>query len=266
MYDEILIFDESNLNSEFRIRFENKLKPNVRGFGYWVWKPQIISQVLLEASAGDVVHYIDVGCHLNYSGKSRLLEYFSLANACATGILAFEAFPPSSPFPIANIQIPRWVDADWTKGDLIKFLDVQNDSSVLQRPTIQSGTFFMRKQDSTVNFTERWGAVFEADFSLADDSPSRAPNLPSFIEHRHDQAIFSLLAKRENACTLSASEFWYPIREGATDAKYGDWKRLSNYPIHAKRDLDFGPFRNFQRSIVKQYEYWKRNFLCRLEP
>ena len=39
-----------------------------------------------------------------------------------------------------------------------------------------------------------WMAIIiRHDFSLLDDTPSKSPNLKGFQEHRHDQAIFSLL-------------------------------------------------------------------------
>lgn len=38
-------------------------------------------------------------------------------------------------------------------------------------------------------------SVFLTDFSLIDDSPSKSENMNGFIEHRHDQSVFSLLFK-----------------------------------------------------------------------
>jgi hypothetical protein len=55
-----------------------------------------------------------------------------------------------------------------------------------------------------------------------DDSPSILPNLLVFEEHRHDQAIFSLLAKKYDITTIP-DETW-----NVQWAKY-------NWPIHAAR-------------------------------
>ena len=33
---------------------------------------------------------------------------------------------------------------------------------------------------------------------LVDDSPSVLANAPNFVEHRHDQSVFSLLTKKHN--------------------------------------------------------------------
>ena len=49
--------------------------------------------------------------------------------------------------------------------------------------------------DKTRTLVNRWYELC-CNYHLIDDSPSIAPNLPEFIEHRHDQAIFSLLTKK----------------------------------------------------------------------
>ena len=36
------------------------------------------------------------------------------------------------------------------------------------------------------------------NYKLIDDSSSKSINLPEFIEHRHDQSIYSLLTKKYN--------------------------------------------------------------------
>ena len=35
-----------------------------RGYGYWFWKPLFLKKILNEIKNGDIVHYIDIGCHL----------------------------------------------------------------------------------------------------------------------------------------------------------------------------------------------------------
>jgi len=47
----------------------------------------------------------------------------------------------------------------------------------------------------TRDFVNEWYNV-GCDYHNIDDSPSIIKNLDSFIEHRHDQSIFSLLTKK----------------------------------------------------------------------
>lgn len=44
IYDGIYIYNEEDLDKDFREYFKDKF--SFRGFGFWVWKPQIILQTL----------------------------------------------------------------------------------------------------------------------------------------------------------------------------------------------------------------------------
>ena len=58
----------------------DKLHDNVRGFGYWSWKPEIIKQTLSDKwNDGDQLLYLDAGCNLNRSWqKIALSQYFDM--------------------------------------------------------------------------------------------------------------------------------------------------------------------------------------------
>jgi hypothetical protein len=45
-YDGIFLYDETSLDERFYKHFQDKLP--LRGFGYFVWKPQVILQTLLK--------------------------------------------------------------------------------------------------------------------------------------------------------------------------------------------------------------------------
>lgn len=266
-FDEIVILNENDLSAEFAELFSDVLVPTVRGFGYWCWKPQIVLQTLERLEFGDIIQYSDIGCHLNPGGRQRLEEYFEIASNCPSGILGFEASYPQAPFPHDGREIPDWPDAHWAKGDLIDYLGVRDRLDILHSPTIQSGVFLLKKTPAVVQLITAWRDTYIKNFALADDSQSKSSNFPGFVEHRHDQSIFSLLCKLSNACTLSASEFWYPLYPGRPE---GDWETLRNFPIHAKRDLDFGIFGNFNRRIElekavmkKRIKSWSSNLANR---
>ena len=82
------------------------------------------------------------------------------------------------------------------------------------------------------------GQLLSHDFSLLDDTPSKSPNFKGFKEHRHDQAIFTLLCLKYNVPTLSSYEYWYP--KASSYRLKPDWNSLKDFPIHAKRDIDLG--------------------------
>ena len=254
IYDEIFTFNELDLPYSFRERFKDKLKVSVRGYGYWVWKPQIILQVLAQMNNGDVLQYTDAGCHLNVSGIERLKQYLALAKNSRNGILAFQAGYPIH-LPIDDDRVfPTLPDREWCKGDLLDHLQVRNNDELLDSPSFGAGIIFIRKCPESIAIIEEWLNLFKFDFSLVDDSPSLSPNPAGFIEHRHDQAIFSILCKKNGVTKLSAYEYWYPSKKGEA----ADWSMIANYPIHAKRDLDVGFLMksiNLPKKIFKKLLY-----------
>ena len=87
---------------------------------------------------------------------------------------------------------------------------------------------------------------------MIDDSESSSKNHENFIEHRHDQSIFSLISKKK-ILMLSASEC-----EWAEDNKGRTWEHLKNFPILAKRDKKYNFLKRF---INRQKKTFKRIFL-----
>ena len=78
-----------------------------------------------------------------------------------------------------------------------------------------------------MKFINNWIDVFSKDFSFIDDTKSKIPNLEGFIDHRHDQSIFSILCKKEGVEEVFTSEFF----------NY-DWSspEMAFQPIWIKRD------------------------------
>ena len=234
-YDTIITATEYDLDEGFRTRFADKLRPEVRGFGYWSWKPQIILQTMATVAEGDIIQYTDAGCHLNPAGKERLDYYFERAGAAQIGILAFQARAPEHPLAHDGRKLFDLPEYKWTKGDLLDHLVIRDNHNILNSPTIGAGVMFIRNGEQAKNIIQIWQKTIEHDFHLIDDSPSKSPNFEGFIEHRHDQSIFSILCKLNDIDTLSGYEFYYPRKKSLRP----DWSMLSDFPIHARRDKQY---------------------------
>lgn len=226
-FDEIRVWDERDLSPAFRARWADMLRSTVRGFGYWVWKPEIILRTLDDMQEGEILLYADAGCKLVKTGRARLEDYFRMTEETPLGIVATllpEVFP----------------DRDWCKGDLMDYLGVRNRPDILDSAQIQSGTLFIRKNPNSIAFLKRWAALWDTDFALIDDSPSRTPNAPTFREHRHDQAAFSLLAKLEGGIKTIPMVECYP--EACLPEGGPDWSTMNpSMPIWHCRDKCFRP-------------------------
>jgi hypothetical protein len=226
------------------------LKLGSRGYGYWCWKPQVILQILNNMSDGDILQYTDVGCHLNINGLRRLKEYFNIVKNTRSGILAFQAKPPESPFNYDGRKLLDLKDEKYTKGDALEYFKVREIDSITKTQTIGAGIIFIRKCSGSMSIIQSWLDVMKNDFSLLDDTTSVTPNHPAFIEHRHDQALFSIICKLNFVETLSAYEYWYPRKNSLLP----DWNSLAEFPIQARRDLDYG----FYRNTMLNYTRFKR--------
>lgn len=182
IFDDIFLFEELTLGKDFKVRFKDKLNYNVRGFGYWCWKPYIILESLKRIEYNDILIYADTGCHLKKEYIDKMKNYIDYAKEY--DIVAFELGMP---------------DKLWTKSDLFQYFNVLDNKEITDTNTRCATCIIIKKSDKTIKFVNDWLKVFYNNFNLADDTPSAIKNLDGFIEHRHDQSIFSILSKLYNA-------------------------------------------------------------------
>ena len=138
LYDEIIFYDESSLDQSFIDKYQSFLI-NERGYGYWIWKPQILLQFLDKIQEGDIVNYIDVGCKLNFLARKRLIEYFNILDS-SNEILAFQ-YGPSIGFEDMNSL--NFLEEQFTKADLFHFFGLNGNS--IEAKTYQYSTLAPNK-------------------------------------------------------------------------------------------------------------------------
>jgi len=230
----IYTYSEKDLDPDFQKHFQDKLKPEVRGFGYWVWKPHVILKTLEKMQEGDLLLYADAGCHLNRRGRKRLLDYFEQTKNSPQGLVCF-SISRSADKKIDRydeIKHHPWLEKNWTKMDLFTYFGIDAQNKITTQTQKVATVIFCTKNAFCIDFIKSWLKVFYDDFSLVDDSPSKSPNFPDFIRHKHDQSIFSLLCATRNVTSfISGSESHSP-----------DFKKLRDYPIHFKYDRRAKPY------------------------
>lgn len=150
---------------------------NRRGFGYWIWKSYLIYKKLCEVDEGDIVFYADVCTSLRVEGKERFLEYIEYVKQNPQGNLFF---------PYIN-RI-----CDWCKMDTIQCLGAED---IMEQNEVVPGILFTTSSQKNKEFFLACYNVV-SHYHLVDDTPSIAPNRPTFREHRHDQSVFSILARK----------------------------------------------------------------------
>jgi hypothetical protein len=231
------ITNETNLSEDFRNKFQDKLKKDVRGFGYWCWKPQIILQALNSIDMGDIIHYADIGCHLNIQGRERLLEYFEICQLANSGILSFQDKFIGNVFFDNRVGKNLGIERKLTKGDLLDYFNVRHNQEIVDTPQIGATTMFIKKTPLSMCLVTIWIRTFSNNFNLIDDTISASHNLEGFLEHKHDQSIWSILTKLNNVDIVSYFETQYPlIWSSEKGIIQNDYELMQYYPIWSLRD------------------------------
>lgn len=215
-FDEIEVFTEMELDADFAVENAHLLKPWIRGFGYWTWKPYIIRRELSSLSDGDQLYYIDAGCHLNPAGRRRMFDYEEALCKNTLGVAGFILGKGCS-------------DRAYSKMDMLVRMGVEHADEIVGMGQVCTGHIFAVKGEKSLRFMDEW-YDYTRDVHLIDDSPSVLPNFPEFIEHRHEQSVFSILCKLRGAVLFPGRETW-----PANNSR--DWSTMQQYPIWDKRDL-----------------------------
>ena len=165
-----------------------------RGAGYWLWKPYLIWRVMREQlSEGDVLFYSDSGCH------------FVAPIAPVVDIL--HAQPREKPVLLFTLP-PSDTNAAWTKRDCFHFmgLDMPPYPGL---PPIMGSFVLCRKSPFSLAFVQEW-LRYAQDRRCLTDEPNVCglPNYPEFRDHRHDQSILSLLARKHQVATTADISQW----------------------------------------------------------
>jgi hypothetical protein len=215
IFDNIFTFSEESLDESFKSKFIDKLTLNTRGYGYWVWKPYLILQTLNKLNDGDVLLYADTGCTLNKEGKTRLYEYVDIVSKSKSGILASQ---------LLDINKEKY----FTKTDLFDYFNVMYNDKVVETPQVAATIILLRKDTNTIGFLNEWYKVYTDNFWLVDDTESNIPNAIEFVEHRHDQSVFSILCKLRGAELIPFHEVW-------VENSKKDMHKLKFFPIWCTR-------------------------------
>lgn len=182
LFDRTILYTDEMLRNDqqFWNKHSEFIQNNRRGYGYWLWKPYIIKKTMEELNDGDTLLYLDAGCELLEHKKEQLKQCITIVK---------------SDF-IVGTDLACTPERYWNKMDCILKLEMLDDH-YLNLNQRQGGTNMFYICDRTRHLVNKWYEI-ACDYHIIDDSPSISPNLEGFIEHRHDQAIFSLLTKKYN--------------------------------------------------------------------
>ena len=253
-YDEIKILNPKDFDIKMKKKFKEitSFRKN-RGYGYWFWKPYFLKRIIDEIDDGNIIHYVDVGCHIQ-NKNSRFKEYLDLLIKQNRWILPFQYSLKDTIFP-KDIFFSKREEFKYTKADLLDYFTFLNTKNVTHTPQFWAGSFFLVKSSFSIKFLNEWIDIFEKKMNLIDDSNSQIKNFKGFIENRHDQSVFSLLCKKYEIESLSAYEC-----EWGEKNNQRTWEHNLNNPILAKRDLKYNILKRFFNRQIKTFNRYKKRY------
>ncbi len=183
LFDSIKVYNFNDLDHDFKMKHIRFIAANKRGFGYWIWKPYIIWKTLEKIPEGDILLYVDVCTLLNPKLKNHFIDYLNILLKSEDKNLF--------------IEFDNLIN-QWCKMDTIKALNAED---IYHLKELASGIIFTSNNKKNRDFFEKM-YITMTDYHLIDDSPSILENLSCFRENRHDQTIFSILARKEFSSSI----------------------------------------------------------------
>jgi hypothetical protein len=128
----------------------------------------------------------------------------------------------------------------WTKMDTFSAI-CSGNREFLDENQMVGGILFFCNSSKGRELADEWlHYALDQSMRLIDDSPSMQENHEEFRAHRHDQSIWSLVAKKHKILFLEDETYFYP-----------HWKENGrNFPIWATRNRT-------GLSVVSERFYWK---------
>ena len=191
--DDVYSYDENVIKNDTSFYdFNKEVLTKERGSGYWLWKPYIIYNTLKKIKDDDFLLYCDSGVII---------------------INDIELLKNNGDITIFNNE---WSHIDWCKMDVLRsMLPNHTFESIIKIKQVQASVFFIKKTEYNLNLIKEWLSWSQIN-NFIDDSPSKLPNINTYKEHRHDQAIISNLVIREGIKT-----HWWPTTDDSTFKGFG---------------------------------------------
>ena len=183
---------------DFARRYGHLLRRYYRGFGYWIWKALIIRNRLEILPEEEILVYADAGCELDHFARADYLSWFGLMDETDIAALVLEK---------------NYTGRVWTNSFMRESLPWAE--KFIEEPQIATTVMSFRNVKTVRNLVAEWEKLcLYKDAELMIDRPPQSED-PIYREHRHDQALFSLLIYRAAAQKQINLRLWSPVHWSA---------------------------------------------------
>lgn len=229
-FETLRMYTPADICTVFCTRHKEILKAPLGG-GYWLWKPYVINQRLREIPDGDFLVYLDAGCTINKSGKQRFLQYLGMLENPDVGVLSFQ-FTPDHWRPESN----------WTVEELFTYFGQDITSPIASTGQYIASVMLFRKNDHSLALLDTVMRVVEERPDLFTDKYNQNnAGRSGFVNHRHDQSVFSIARKLSGSVVLT-DETKFP--NGPPAMEYHS-KQSRKYPFWCTKIRDRSSLRGY---------------------
>ena len=153
---------------------------NPRGYGYWIWKPMIIKNHFNQMNDNDIVFYIDCGSSIISKDASRYQKYLSILDE----------------YDVIVFQNGEKDFNHFVKMNVINEFDLLN-TDIIKMPIVEGGFVIAKNTSFSMRFMDEWeGLLTKDNYGLVNDDLFNLNQLDTFIEHRHDQSLLTIIARK----------------------------------------------------------------------
>lgn len=176
-FDAVFEFGPNDVDRDFRDT-HNDIFSIERGNGCWLWKSYFLNKVINECKDGDIIMYLDAGAF--FVRDPRIL---------------FKYVDENNPIFVTDIPL---IESNWTKPECFDIMDAWQFADTNQ---IQSGYIVILVNSFTRYFFKEYFELSSNTKMLIPAGLSKKDVInknygSSFVSHREDQSILSLLCKK----------------------------------------------------------------------
>jgi len=188
--DDSIMYDDKWLKTTdfYKNSKRNKyILDKPRGSGLWFWKPYIILDAFeQECDEGDIVLYSDAGLKV----IGNLDPLFKVAQSDPNGGRVL--------FKLPAVGVPSHKARIYTKRDCF-VLTGCDEEKYWNTDMLNGAVSLWKKTPENIEFLNEW-LQYLKDPRIITDDPNICgkPNFIEFRDHRHDQAVLTILATKYN--------------------------------------------------------------------
>lgn len=178
--DEFIRYETKDLQKDNFWQDNQRILSEPLGAGYWIWKPFIILDAMSCLDYGDIVLYTDAGVRI----IDCLDSLFEITKTSKDNRMFFSL----------TMIWGNHLHSEYTKRDCFVLME-QDEPKYWNKRMLNAAFHVWMKTRKNMEFLTEW-QTYMKDSRIVTYEPNTCglPNLPDYIDHRHDQAVLSLLS------------------------------------------------------------------------